>query len=147
MVVLFYILILQDTNFFLKWSADSLPYITVCISLSWAPLTSFPRAIEYPVFCMLTAPLASANHISYHKLAAPKLQQLLCISHIPHAGHSWKPNQHASGTTEPWKRSHSCGIHTLPTLLSQRFIYLWVSRRRVLCPFFIQCTDLFSWVK
>lgn len=73
----------------------------VCISLSWTPLTSFPRAIEYPAFCMHTALLASAPFISNPKLVAPKPQQLLCISHSPHAGHSWKPYEHASGTTEP----------------------------------------------
>lgn len=39
--------------------------------------------------------------ISNPKLVAPKPQQLLCISHSPHAGHSWKPYEHASGTTEP----------------------------------------------
>lgn len=58
----------------------------VCISLSWTPLTSFPRPIEYPAFCMHTALLASAPFISNPKLVAPKPQQLLCISHSPHAG-------------------------------------------------------------
>lgn len=69
----------------------------VCISLSWTPLTSFPRPIEYPAFCMHTALLASAPFISNPKLVAPKPQQLLCISHSPRAGHSWKPYEHASG--------------------------------------------------
>lgn len=109
-----------------------LPTIFLLVFLSHGHLEMlFPKLPNtQPSACNLLLQLLPP-HLLPQGSAAPKLQQLLCCSHTPQAGHCWQPHRAlACSTPEPRKRSHSWGMCTLPALPSQSFSYTWVSWRR-----------------